>query len=315
MSSKLTVIIPVYNGMPFLKEAVESILNQTYSDFRLLIIDDGSTDDSFHYLQSLSDDRLELWQQRNLGLCTSLNRAIQTVDSEFIARLDQDDVALPSRLQEQIEYLIHHPETICVLSNISRIVANGKEFGSYTTHVQEPISDYDPDQYGCIVHSTICFRRQAFVDLGGYRSQVYPVDDYDLLLRFWETGKVAVINKPLVKYRVHSKASTFKVFREMQIKTRYVTTMSQLRQTGNPELSLLEFMQTLDQTHFLGKLARHFEESGMLHFRKAGLLIGEGQMFLGGLNLMIAVLYYPHFAIKRLMALCRGRMLTKSDLP
>jgi len=303
MPPKLTVIIPVYNGMPFLQATIESILSQTYQDFRLLIVDDSSTDDSFQYLQSLTDSRVEVRQQKNLGLCESLNKAIASVDSEFIARLDQDDTSLPTRLQEQIDFLEQQPDYICVFSNISRVSETGREFGHYKINPDRPITDYEQSCYGSIVHSTICFRRQAFIEVGGYRSYVYPVDDYDLLLRFWEYGKIAVINKPLVKYRIHSKAGTFKTFHEMQIKTRYVITMSELRRNGKPEISLAEFTQTLDRINFLGNLARQFREWGMLHFRKAGLLLGEGQILSGSFNLLVATIFHPMFVTNRLLKL------------
>jgi len=167
VTSKLTVIVPIYNAMPFLKETVESILQQTYQNFRLLLVDDGSADSSIDYLNSLTDSRVEIRQQKNLGLCESLNQAISSVQTEFVARLDQDDLSLPSRLQEQMEFLEQHPDYHCVLSNISRISASGKDFGHYQSNNSAGvISDYAPGTYGCIVHSTICFRRQAFISLG-----------------------------------------------------------------------------------------------------------------------------------------------------
>jgi glycosyltransferase involved in cell wall biosynthesis len=226
MKKSLTLIIPVYNGLPFLKETIQSALNQTYKDFRLLIVDDGSSDKSLDYLKTLTDPRIEIRCQSNKGLSTSLNQAVASSDTEFIARLDQDDLAVPYRLQEQINFLTSHPEYACVLSGISRITESGREFGSYKTETLEKISDYKWGAFGCIVHSTICFRRESFLALGGYRSSLYPVDDYDLLLRFEEAYKVAVINKALVQYRIHSNAGTFKTFRDMEMKTRYVEEMA-----------------------------------------------------------------------------------------
>lgn len=306
MHPRLTVVIPVFNGMPFLPEAVESILFQTYQDFLLLIIDDGSTDDSLQYLNSLSDPRIEIRQQRNLGLCHSLNGAIAVIKSEFVARLDQDDVALPSRLEEQMAFLVEHPNYTCVLSNISRIDANSREFGYYQNSSLGSVKDYHPKDYGSIVHSTICFRKDKFLEIGGYRQSVYPVDDFDLLLRFWEKEKVAVIDKPLVKYRIHSKAATFKVFQDMQMITRYVTAMSQLRLDGKPEISLDEFRNTLDKSTLQQKLVRYFKQTGMLLFRKAGLLIGNGQVIQGILSLLGAFLCNPQFVSKRLLTLRKG---------
>jgi glycosyltransferase involved in cell wall biosynthesis len=186
MPAHLTVVIPVYNGMPFLQEAVESILSQTYSEFRLLIINDGSTDNSSKYLNSLSDSRIEVLQQDNVGLCRSLNKAVfEHTESEFVARLDQDDISLPSRLEEQVNFMVQNPSYACVLSNISRIGSDGREFGYYETAAKEIIEDYDLQRYGCIVHSTLLFRREKFIEVGGYRQELYPVDDFDLLLRFW----------------------------------------------------------------------------------------------------------------------------------
>jgi len=89
----------------------------------------------------------------------------------------------------------------------------------------------------------------------------------------------------------------------MQINIRYVTKMSELRRAGKPEISLSEFKQTIDKTNFWGRLTRQSQEFGMLHFRKAGLFIGEGQVLLGGLNLIAAAVFYPKFVTRRLFAL------------
>jgi len=306
MQQKLTVIIPVYNGMPFLKETVQSILNQTYKDFHLLIVDDGSTDGSAEYLKTLTDSRIEIRSQSNLGLCTSLNQAVASSNTELIARLDQDDIASPSRLQEQVDFLISHLGYACVLSNISRITESGKEFGSYKTDFSEEISDYRWEQYGCIVHSTICFRKESFLALGGYRSSLYPVDDYDLLLRFDEAYKVAVINKALVKYRVHSKAGTFTTFYDMEFKSCYVETIATQRRTGEPEVSLTEFSQTLNQSSLRKKWQGKINTMGRLMFRKAGLMIGEGQYVRGVYNLVGACLLAPKLTFSKLLGLYSG---------
>lgn len=314
MKQKLAVIMSVYNGMPFLKEAVDSILNQTYKDFHFLIIDDGSTDDSSSYLNTLTDSRVEVRYQTNIGLCASLNQAIASCDFELIARLDQDDIALPFRLQEQVNFLTSHPEYACLLSNVSRITESGKEFGSYEINSTEEVSDYRSSFYGCIAHSTICFRRESFLALGGYRSFLYPVDDYDLLLRFEETYKVAVINRALIKYRVHSNAGTFRTFYDMCLKTSYVEAMTARRRSGNPEISLMEFNQTLNQVSLWEKWQRSTYRMGKLMFRKAGLMIGEGQYIYGAYSFVGACLLAPRFSFGRLLALYRGRSKSSREL-
>jgi glycosyltransferase involved in cell wall biosynthesis len=306
MQHNLTVVIPVYNGMPFLKETIQSILDQTYQDFHLLIVDDGSTDGSTEYLKTLTDSRVEVKFQKNMGLCASLNQAMLSSNSNLIARLDQDDIAAPTRLQEQINFLNSHPDYSCVLSGISRFTS-GMEFGSYQNDYTEEISDYTQVIYGCIVHSTICFRRESFVALGGYRPSLYPVDDYDLLLRFEESYKVAVINKALVRYRIHSKAGTFKTFSDMEFNTKYVEEMASRRRAGMPELSLTEFGETLNQVTSWEKYSRNINGIGRLMFRRAGLMIGEGNYINGLYNLVGASLLSPKNTFHKLMGMYQNK--------
>jgi len=314
MKPTLTVIVPVYNGMPFLRETIDSILNQTYQEFRFLIVDDGSTDNSSDYLKTLTDSRVEVRSQSNMGLCASLNRAIESADTELIARLDQDDVALSCRLEEQVNFLTAHPDYACVLSAVSRMTESGKAFGSYEVKATEAVSDYRANRYGCIAHSAICFRRESFLALGGYRPVLYPVDDYDLLLRFEENYKVAVINRALIKYRIHSQAGTFKTFYDMDFKTRYVEAMAARRRSGKPEISLTEFNQILQQAPVWERWQKNADRVGRLMFRKAGLMIGEAQYIGGVYNLVGSFLLAPKFVWKRLLALYRSRSQSNSNL-
>lgn len=310
MSPQLTVIVPVFNGMPYLKEAVESILIQTYKDFDLLVIDDGSTDMSvMEYLSSLSDPRVKIKQQKNEGLCCSLNNAIAEIKTNFIARLDQDDIALPSRLEEQMNFFIKHPTYSCTVSQTSRMGANGQEFGGYQTSFVESFEDYNLQRHGSIVHSTICFVREKFIELGGYRQYLYPSDDLDLLIRFLENGKVAVINKPLIKYRIHSQAATFKNFRRMQMTTNYVLQMYELRKNGKANIPIDKFMNVVNKTTPYKRLKRDLNDTGQLLLRKAGMHLVNDQIIQGVLNLLIAFLFDPRLVLRRLWALRKLRRL------
>lgn len=169
------------------------------------------------------------------------------------------------------------------------------------------VSDYGWGVYGCIVHSTICFRRESFLALGGYRSSLYPVDDYDLLLRFEEIYKVAVINKALVKYRIHAKAGTFKTFPEMEFKTRYVEEMAARRRSGKPEVSLIEFSHTLNQATLWEKWKRNINGMGRLMFRQGGLMLAEGKYFRGLYSLAGAFLLAPRSTLYKLLAMHRNK--------
>ncbi|MBW4602455.1 MAG: glycosyltransferase [Calothrix sp. FI2-JRJ7] len=242
-----------------------------------------------------------------MGLCGSLNKAIiERRDSEFVARLDQDDISFPSRLEEQMNFMLQNPSYACVLSNISRIGIDGKEFGYYqktsNNASSDEIDDYDSKRYGCIVHSTILFRRKKFIEAGGYRQELYPVDDYDLLLRFSSLFSVAVIKKPLVKYRIHGKAGTFNSFWKMQTNTRYVEEMDERRKNGESEIPLAQWLE-LDKPLGVQQFQRYLDGTGQLFFRQAGSLIGEGKKLQGGLYLVGAFRCNSRFTTKRLLAL------------
>src|SRR5215467_6992847 len=104
----ISVLLPVFNGGPYLQEAIESVLAQSYRNFELIIIDDGSTDDSWHTIHKVQDPRVRAFRQANRGLPSALNWAIQLAEGAYIARQDADDVSLPERLETQIEFLETH---------------------------------------------------------------------------------------------------------------------------------------------------------------------------------------------------------------
>jgi len=105
MSPIVSVILPVYNGLPYLEEALDSVLTQSFRDFELIVINDGSTDGSAAIIENLHDPRIRFFQQTNKGLATTLNRAISLARGKYIARQDQDDVSLPTRFERQVAFL------------------------------------------------------------------------------------------------------------------------------------------------------------------------------------------------------------------
>ena len=106
---ELSVLLPVYNGASYLREAIESILGQTYTDFELIVIDDGSTDDSLSVVGEFADSGILVFSQTNKGLAASLNRAIGLAKGRYVARQDQDDLSLPQRFEKQIRFFDEHP--------------------------------------------------------------------------------------------------------------------------------------------------------------------------------------------------------------
>ena len=110
---KVTILMPAYNASLYIKESIESMLNQSFSDFELLIINDGSKDNTSEVVKSIVDERIRLVEnEQNLGLANTLNKGMKLAKGEYLARMDADDLSTPNRLQTQVDYLDSHPDVI-----------------------------------------------------------------------------------------------------------------------------------------------------------------------------------------------------------
>lgn len=127
ISPKVSVVMSVYNGEKYLPETIDSILNQTFKDFEFIIINDGSTDKTAKILTSYDDPRIRIFNQENMGLTKSLNRAISLAKGEYIARMDADDISYPERLKKQVDYLNKNPDIGLVGSKYIRIDKRGRK--------------------------------------------------------------------------------------------------------------------------------------------------------------------------------------------
>ena len=204
-STDVSVVMPVYNGMPYLQAAVESILSQSDVSFELVVVDDGSIDETKRYLSSIEDPRLRiLHNEQNRGLVYSLNRGVTDARADVIARLDADDRATPGRLRRQFALLQSNPRAVLVGGGF-RIV--DLRSGVFLRHV------VPPTQHAAIRvmlhfinplhHSTVMFRRSAWEAAGRYMASNYPAEDYDLWIRLSEIGAVLAVHEDvaIVGYR------------------------------------------------------------------------------------------------------------------
>ena len=211
MFEGITVLMPVYNGEAYLKEAIDSVLNQTFKDFEFLIIDDGSSDQSVDIVNSYKDSRIRLIQnEKNLGITQTLNAGIELAKYELIARMDADDVCLPKRLQKQYEYFLAHPK-------IGLLATWANEF--YEDH-KEIVYQLNPDYYyynlvcECwIYHPTVMFRKSAVIEAGKY--QYKYCEDYDLWWRLTRKYDLAIIPEALLHYR-YTKESISRVSKKTE---------------------------------------------------------------------------------------------------
>lgn len=200
----VTVLMPVHNGEKYLRESIESILNQTFSDFIFLIIDDGSTDKSAYIIKSYNDKRIKLLiNEKNIGISKTLNIGIDNAHTKYIARMDQDDISLPNRIEEQINFMEAHPEIgIC-----------GTWMTAFNDKKQEvlkkrPVKNNDIKAmllfHNPIAHPTVMMRRDVLYKNNLRYDPLYDgLEDYDLWERMSVVTKMENMPKPLLLYRLH----------------------------------------------------------------------------------------------------------------
>ena len=204
---KVSIVMSVYNAGKYLNEAIESMLNQTFADFEFIIVNDGSTDTSLQIIESYKDERIVLINQKNTGLAKALNNGIDKSKSNFIARMDADDISLPDRLQKQYDFLINNPEYIAVGSNAIIIDVDG----NYVFSSSRPISDEDVRQKlpkTPFYHPSVMFKKNVFAKAGKYCEAMVKAQDTVLFNRMARYGKFYNIKEPLIKYRIVPTAST-----------------------------------------------------------------------------------------------------------
>ena len=198
---KISVIMSAYNGMPFLKEAVDSVLGQTYKNFEFIIVDDASSDGTWRYLKSLKSERIKfIRNKKNLGLAASLNIALRQAQGDYIARMDADDVSLPRRLETQLEFLEkNHDIDICG-SYVSVIDEDGKKIGQ----IKKPLTDIKIKKelfwLPPLLHPTWFAKKEVYIKLKGYDERWDYVEDFEFLTRA-KDYKMANIPKHLLFFR------------------------------------------------------------------------------------------------------------------
>jgi glycosyltransferase involved in cell wall biosynthesis len=198
------VVMPVYNRSKYIRQSIESVLQQTFSDFEFLIINDGSTDGSLEIIKSFNDPRIKIVDQENKGLISTLNIGIALSNTKYIARADPDDIwSDRNKLAKQMEYLSKNPDYVLLGTWAKVVDENDKEISRLT----QPENDLKIRSRMltrcCFIHSSVVFSKEAYSKANGYSEQEKYAEDYGLWLRMGRFGKFANIPEYLVTYRVH----------------------------------------------------------------------------------------------------------------
>jgi glycosyltransferase involved in cell wall biosynthesis len=203
----VSVLLPVYNGEPYLRDAIDSVLGQSLREFELVIIDDGSSDGSremaCHYAER--DRRVRVLSQPNSGIVAALNLGLARARAEFTARMDADDICCPDRLSIQADFLRSHPRVVMVGGRALLIDAEGRATGEPTTGSRHKSTDLSrfPPRVQTAIHPLIMARTEVLRGIGGYRGNFRYAEDYDLYMRLARCGDIAQIDDVVLLYRIH----------------------------------------------------------------------------------------------------------------
>lgn len=208
----ISVIMPVYNSIPFLSEAIESVLHQTFESFELIIINDGSTDESKSILDLYVDSRIFVKSNNhNKGIACSLNYGISIARGQFITRMDADDVMMPKRLEKQFHYLMSHPEVGIVGSRAFCINSEGKIFGHYYVTRTNVLIKSRLFFECSLIHPSIMIRKSILDEYNiGYDVSYAHAQDYRLWVDLSDKTEFYNLPMKLLKYRIHTSAISSK---------------------------------------------------------------------------------------------------------
>lgn len=206
-SPSVSVVLGVYNGQRYLAEAIESILNQTFTDFEFIAVDDGSTDKTPRILNDYAakDARLRVLCIPHGGIVDAANAGLEAARAPLIARADADDISMPDRFAKQVEYMGAHPEVVCLGTRMWLM----EPYGSIIDESKHPLTHEEIEKEllrgsGWAMPQPVAMLRKEAIDkVGRYRKEYLWSEDLDLFLRLAEVGKLANLPDLLLKYRSH----------------------------------------------------------------------------------------------------------------
>jgi len=203
---KVSVVIPTYNAARYIAEAIESVLAQSYHDYEIIVVDDGSTDNTKEVLRPYMD-RIRYFYKENGGVSSARNRGIQEARGEYIAFLDADDLWLPEKLKLQIEIMEQHPDFAMIHTDIKVIDVNGtllKESANKRrqSHNGMVFEEFFKTYRSLVMMSSALIRKSSIESMGLFDESLSVSEDYDFFLRFFWNYPVYLLDEPLVKYRI-----------------------------------------------------------------------------------------------------------------
>jgi glycosyltransferase involved in cell wall biosynthesis len=304
----VTVIMAAHDAMPYLPLAVDSIMNQRLTNWRLIIVDDASSDDSEAYLQGLTDPRVMVLRlSSNRGQGVARNHALERCDTKYVAVMDADDVSHPYRLAAQIEFLTVNPSVGAVGTQFAYLGTRGRTgFGSPLPCEHAQI--YDDLMHGrhAIVNGTVWYRTSLLQSCGGYATS-RGGEDLDIYLRLAERSRLANLKGQYYLYRVHDKSTNSTRLGDVQLQYAFVLHNARRRLANLPEVSFESFKDGLRRRPRLERLWSRLDVAARGLYRTGVGDVLHGHPLTGYTRLGVSALMAPGLAMRRLIRVAPPR--------
>lgn len=307
--STVTVLMSVYNGMPYLSEAVNSVIAQTFQDWTLLLINDGSTDGSTDYLNQLDDPRIRVVHQCNQGLAAALNNGIKLVETEFLARLDADDIALPTRLEKQLAFLRANPLVGLVGTQIAPLGEKRVGRGGHLPLDHQHIDSGLLRGQHCLSHTSVMCRTALMREIGGYWPTGWS-EDWDMYLRMGERAELANLNEVLVHYRVVESGIQSRYLAEVRSRISYACELAKLRRKHGELISYEDFLKLRRKGTSWHRAAEAMQNYAQTQYRRALPEILGSRPAWGYARLAWAATCSPQMTWNRVRRMVRNSLLS-----
>jgi glycosyltransferase involved in cell wall biosynthesis len=297
--------MPAFNSSNFIAKAIESILNQTFQDFELILVDDGSTDNTLeimtHYREQ--DNRIQIIQSKHVGCSRARNLGINQSKFPWIAVMDADDIALPKRFAKQIEAANANPKVVAWGTyvhhvNLKEEVLSLQKHGLLTE--EEFYDNMKRGDVPFVIHPTSLIKKEILLKVGGYDPKFSDADDFELFDRLSDYGPILVIPEPLLLYRLHSQSVSMNKYFIRDLLIKYVYTRRSAQIKGEEVVDLDQFIGNYKQRPFLLRTKHYLNNLSQFWYRKAGVFFSEKQYLQATLYLSMVIVLNPLYAIPRI---------------
>ncbi len=304
---QVSILIPAYNAERYIAETIESILVQTYPNFELLIIDDGSTDNTLAIIKSYAekDQRIKVITQANSGIPNTLNKGIELSKNEWICRMDADDLMMPNRIERQLAFIAENPDLAVASSYVYNIGEDGKIIGQFRAKFtnRAVVEEYVRKNQLIGFHQPAVIMKKSVIQaVGGYRNFSYA-EDLDLWNRVAEQGYPILVQPEfLVKYRIHSTSISVTNAKQGIEKVNWVTECMIRRCQGKPEPTWSEFLVIQSQKPWWEKLDQKRKDLSYVLYKAAVTNVSRHEYHWLLPNLLGALLLRPTYVLNQVIS-------------